>query len=247
MKIGIQLYSVSEDFKKDNIGTIKALAEMGYQGIEFAFTFGILPPQKLDDLLKNNNVKAVGIYSASVDSLLNPDDDIYRYSKYLGNPYITVGNPGLLKDWDAAISKIEKAGTAARKAGMTLLYHNHTEEIELLGDKPALSILAERTDPVLIKLELDTHFIAKAGGNPLKWLETHKQRVPLLHIKDITGEGFIAEVGEGILDMPEICRKAGETGVEWLIVEFHLIDERPPMESAMLCIKNLSSFIRDNS
>ena len=80
MNIGIQLYSVSEDFKKNNAATVQALAGMGYRGIEFAFTFGCMSPGELVSLLKNANMKAVGIYSAGLDNLLNSSDDIYRYS-----------------------------------------------------------------------------------------------------------------------------------------------------------------------
>jgi sugar phosphate isomerase/epimerase len=243
MKIGIQLYSVSGDFKKDNRAVIEALAGMGYRGLEFAFTFGSLSPTELADLLKTNGMETVGFYSANLENVLDRSDDIYRYSEWLKNPYVTVGSPGLLKDWDSAIAKIGEAGIAVRKSGMRLLYHNHMEEINPLGKKPALSILAERTDPGLVMLELDTHFIAKAGENPLEWLEKYRGRVPVLHVKDIKNDGSVAEAGEGILDMHEICRKAWETGVEWLIVEFHLIDERTPMESAMLCFKNLSRFM----
>jgi len=239
MNICIQLYSVSEDFKKNNAATVQALAGMGYRGIEFAFTFGCMSPGELVSLLKNANMKAVGIYSAGLDNLLNSSDDIYRYSGYLKNPYVTVGSPELLEDWDSAIEKVKEAGIVARKAGMTLLYHNHREEIELLGNKPALSVLADRTEPEIIKIELDTHFIAKAGSNPVEWLENYKGRVPVLHLKDIKKDGSVTETGEGILDIPAVCRKAREIGVKWLVVEFHEIGERTPMESARLCIENL--------
>jgi hypothetical protein len=66
--------------------------------------------------------------------------------------------------------------------------------------------------------------------------------VPCIHLKDMKKDGSPAEAGEGILDIPIICRKAYETGVKWLIIEFHNIKERTSMESALLCMENLRGF-----
>ena len=241
MKIGIQLYSVLSDFKKDNISTLETIADMGYQGIEFAFTFGNLPPEELADLLTKTKMETVGFYSLTLEEVLNPSNEIYIYSKKLINPYIIVGSSSLLKDWSLTIEKTKEAGVIVQNAGMKLLYHNHTEEIMPLkeGGKPALSILAEKTDPEKVMLELDTHFLSKAGENPIEWLDKYKGRVPLLHLKDIKADGSVAEVGEGVLDISAICKKAKEVGVKWLVVEFHEITERTPFESALLSIRNL--------
>lgn len=243
MNTGIQLYSVSGEFKRDPAAALKSLANMGYGGIEFAFTFGSMSPGELASFLEGIKMEAVGVYSSRVENLLNPDDDIYLYGKHLKIPYITVGNEFLVEDWTAAVTKVREAASVAEKEGFKLLYHNHTAEIKPIEGRPALSILADRTDANLVGLELDTHFIANAGEDPLEWLENYRGRVPLLHVKDIKKDGSVAEVGEGVLDMPAICRKARETGVKWLIVEFHQINERSPMESARICMENLRRFL----
>jgi sugar phosphate isomerase/epimerase len=239
MRIGIQLYSIPEDYNRDYLSTLKSLASMGYEGVEFAFSFGKADPEKLADCLEDEGLKAVGIYSDGINRLFDGSDDIYVRKGRLGYRYVTVGTPDMIKEWDSAIKTIERAGEEARRAGMTLLYHNHAPEVGPTNIVTPMSMLSERTDRDLVRFELDTHFISKAGGDPVEWLEKSRGRVPLLHCKDINRDGSVAEAGEGILDMDAICRKAGETGVEWLIVEFSDIRTRKPMESARICIENI--------
>jgi sugar phosphate isomerase/epimerase len=76
------------------------------------------------------------------------------------------------------IENVKRAGDAVYEEGATLLYHNHKVEIELLGDRPALSILTGQTNPETVKLELDTCFIAQAGNNPIEWLENYRPNFP---------------------------------------------------------------------
>jgi sugar phosphate isomerase/epimerase len=52
-KIAVQLYSVRDDCAKDLAATLKAVAEMGYQGVEFAGYHGCSAQElraMLDDL-----------------------------------------------------------------------------------------------------------------------------------------------------------------------------------------------------
>jgi sugar phosphate isomerase/epimerase len=103
-------------------------------------------------------------------------------------------------------------------------------------------LLAEQTDPELVKIELDTYFALKAGKNPLEYMQRFAGRMPLLHLKDINrSDGSVVEVGKGGLPLPAVLEAAGKTGVEWIIVEFHDIAGRPPLESARCCVANLNA------
>ena len=59
-QIGVQLWSVKEDLQKDFKGTIKALAAMGFEGVEFAGEFGEFAddPAALKRFLQQNNLEA---------------------------------------------------------------------------------------------------------------------------------------------------------------------------------------------
>ena len=154
---------------------------------------------------------------------------------------ITVGSGSYVTaDWQGAIKKVAEVARVARKHGLTLNYHNHTEEFELIGGKHALALLAEQTGPELVKIELDTHFTMKAGEKPLEWMARFAGRMPLLHIKDIRlNQKTVIEIGDGELDIDSVWKTAERIGVQWAVVEFHNIAGHAPLDSAQRCIANL--------
>lgn len=217
MQIGIQLYSVLNEFKQDPSGVLAALAGMGYQCIEFAFSFGELPPERLRDELRALKLKPVSFYSQHpLEALMRSDHELYRRAVDLEMKYITVGSGNYVAfGWEAAIEKINVAARAARRHGLTLNYHNHAAEFNIVGAAPALQLLAERTDPELVKIELDTHFTMKAGHDPLNWMARFAGRMPLLHIKDINpADKSVIEIGAGALDIEGVWSKAAQGEVE---------------------------------
>jgi sugar phosphate isomerase/epimerase len=243
MKIGIQLYSVLNEFKNDELCTLEALAGMGYQGVEFAFSFGARPAVLLRNDVQRLNLCPVSFYSSlPLEEIMKPDHELYKRAEELNMKYITVGSGSYVTaDWQAAIKKVAEVARAARKHGLTLNYHNHTEEFALKGGKHALALLAEQTDPELVKIELDTHFTMKAGENPLEWMERFAGRMPLLHIKDIRlNEKKVIEIGDGDLDIENVWQTAEKIGVQWVIVEFHNIENHAPLDSARRCLANLT-------
>jgi sugar phosphate isomerase/epimerase len=70
-----------------------------------------------------------------------------------------------------------------------------------------------------MQLGLDTYWIKKAGLNPKTILRQYKERVPLIHVKDIGEQGDFKEVGYGILDWPAIFSVAKDVGVKYYFVE----------------------------
>lgn len=242
MKLGIQLYSVINEFKQNERQTMAALAGMGYEGIEFAFSFGAQPPDQLEEDLRRLNLCPISFYSAyPLEAIVAPDHEMYKRVKALKMKYITLGSGQFVhKDWPGTIKKVAEIARVARTHGLTLNYHNHAEELELIGGKHALALMAEQTDPDLVKIELDTHFVMKAGEKPLAWIKRFANRMPLLHIKDINPKDkSVVEVGDGDLEIEAVWKTAKKIGVQWIIVEFHDIAARSPLASARRCISNL--------
>ena len=127
---------------------------------------------------------------------------------------------------------MNRAGETARKAGLTLAYHNHGFEFAPMADgKRPIDILLTRLDPSLAKLELDVFWVAITGADPAELLASHKGRIALVHLKDKakgapreTDERKVAkatfsEVGNGALDFPAILKAAQASGVEHYFVE----------------------------
>ncbi len=117
---------------------------------------------------------------------------------------------------------LDAAGEKMRKAGQVLTYHNHAVEFERFGNRTALDIIYDETDPANLQGEIDTYWVQHGGGNPVAWCERLKGRLPLLHLKEfgiIENQIKILEVGSGNLDWAGIIAAGDSAGTEWFIIE----------------------------
>ena len=115
---------------------------------------------------------------------------------------------------------LNETGARTRAAGVTLVYHNHDFEFKTIDGKYVLDLFYEHTDPNLVQIELDCFWVHKAGVNPAAYIRKYPNRVPLLHIKDMTAgpEPTFAEVGEGVIDWQPVFEAApvgGPSGISW--------------------------------
>lgn len=220
--IGLQLYSVRENLSKDFIGTIKKVADMGYQGVETAgFPEGVSPKDAkkiFDDL----NLPVISAHSP-----LPLGEDKHKILDALA----AVGCPHYVSPWmnpenyssrDKMRELADTFNTAyavVKENGMKFSIHNHAFEFALFEGEPAIFTLMEYLDPA-INFELDTYWIKVAGVDPSEIVTKIGARAPLLHIKDgpATHEGDMTAVGDGVVDVPGIIA-AGSDHTEWLIVE----------------------------
>ena len=98
------------------------------------------------------------------------------------------------------------------------------------------------SDPDVFSFEVDTYWIQHGGGNPVSWLRKLKDRMHIVHLKDLAmsgGEQLFAEVGEGNLEWPEILTACREAEIEWYLVEQDRC-QRDPFESLGISLKNLN-------
>lgn len=240
--IGIQLYTVRDACQADFKGTLKALAAMGYDAVEFAFVYGGLQPQELADFLKSLKLKTAGMH-VTLDDIANPSSDSYRYAAALNTPCLTTSLAGeVAKDWVGTVKKVDQAGKVALSKGITFTYHNHAQELALIPEakgKTALDYMRENTNAQAVQFELDTYWIKKGGQDPVATIRNFKGRAKQIHLKDMDPkDSTFAEVGTGLMDLPAIFKAAGEAGAEWVIVEQDTC-KRPPIESAKISIDNL--------
>jgi sugar phosphate isomerase/epimerase len=243
MPIALQLYTLRTETEKDFIGTLKKVAGLGYQGVEFA-GYGDLPADELKDVLKELGMVPVNSH-VSIDKMEKDLEGELSYALNLGLKDITV--PYLPEDrrkdkasWLAVAKELQELGTQFKDAGINLHYHNHAFEFEVFDDKYGMDILMDNTDPQVVKLEVDTFWVQYAGLDPVKYLKGLSGRITMVHLKDMVKdeEPPFAEVGEGCMDIPRIIKVSKEIGAQWGIVEQDLC-KRPPLESAKLSIENL--------
>ncbi len=138
-------------------------------------------------------------------------------------------------------AEANQIGERLHAAGLTFSYHNHSFEFVRFGQQIGLDIIYQETDPRYLQAELDTYWIQHGGGDPAAWIRRMKDRMPVVHLKDmviVDGEQAMAEVGAGNLNWPAILGACQETGVEWYAVEQDICPG-DPFESLRLSYENL--------
>jgi len=237
------MYTVREEAEKDFAGTLARVAEMGYAGVELAGTGGRTAAD-LKALLGDLRLGIAGAHvplsqlEEEVDSALDFFSEVG--AKYIACPWLPADRrtePG----YRQLAETLNIAVAAARKRGIQLCYHNHDFEFIVYGGKTGFDILFGASDPDLVKIELDTYWAVFAGLDAVDLIRRYAGRIPLVHLKDMTGteSPTFAEVGEGRMDFDAILKACDDAGgVAWYVVEQDRC-ERPPLESARISLNNL--------
>lgn len=246
-KIGLQLYSVKQLTKKDFIGTLKTVAGMGYDGVEFAGFFGVTA-KELKKVLKELNLQPCGSHTP-VNLLERELDALIEYNLKIGNRYIICpALPEEMRDnesaWKKTAELFNKIGQKCRDSNIQFGYHNHAYEFEKFNGKYAFDILGENTDPELVFMEIDTYWVEYTGLRSVDFMKKYPDRLPLIHIKDMKSreERINTEVGNGVMDFVEISKLAKKYGTKWYIVEQEQF-EIPQEESIMQSITYLKKIL----
>jgi sugar phosphate isomerase/epimerase len=193
-----------------------ALRDMGYRNVE-PFTLSGLTPEQYRALLDEYGLKASARH-VNVGTPAEPADidQIIEENRILGIKYFgSGGTPDFATEaeWIAYAEYLNEVGEQARKAGQTLMVHNHNWEFErVFGDRTAFDILMEHTDPRNVVFQLDLYWVTRGGADPIEVIERYGNRIQLFHVKDMAAGPFpgrIEIVGEGVIDFPSIFAAAG--------------------------------------
>ena len=238
-KVGLQLYTVRDDMKRDFDGTIAKVASIGYKEVEFAGYFDHTPQQVRATLDKNGLVAPsvhVDYKSLAVDKF----PQVIADSKVIGHEYIVMPwiDEDVRKDpdgWKRSAEIFNRSGEACKKAGLQFAYHNHHFEFVQVNGKYAYDIILEATDPKLVQMEMDLGWMTVARQDPMKYFARYPGRFPLVHVKDVKSvppvvtpgvpvdfEKVFPEmtsVGDGIIDWKKIFEHSEEAGIKHYFVE----------------------------
>ena len=125
-----------------------------------------------------------------------------------------------LSEWKEGLEVIQKAGELAKKAGMTLAYHNHASEFEAVEGQVPYDLLCSQISSDILKLELDLAWASKAGMDPVALFNKYPGRFPLWHVKDFDKDfQNLKPVGEGVIDFKRIFEAAKIAGTKHFFIE----------------------------
>ena len=220
-RIGVQLYSVRRELAKDFTGVIRAIAEMGYDGVETAGLPAGVTPDEATALFSS-----LGLAMAGGHFPLPVGGDARKAisdARALGCRTIVGGKgpddfttPDLIRQ---SCEQFNEAVANADKAGLRFAIHNHWWEFGTVDGRVVFDRMRELLDS-RVCFEVDTYWVKTGGGDPVKVVADLGARAPLLHIKDgpcVQGQPMVA-AGKGAMQFPPILAAARQA--EWLIVEF---------------------------
>lgn len=241
--IGLELYSVRNDMNTDEKGTLRSVAKMGYQCVEFFAPYYSWTTdhakeirQELDDL----GVKCYSTHNGF--NALDPAgiEKAIELNKILGTRYVVLAHPGnvhSVSDWMKVAERLNAANATLAKSDLHAGYHNHDLEWKSVDGKKPIEILAANTDKSVM-LQLDVGTCVETGNDPVAWINGNPGRIRSLHLKEWSPDvGYKALFGEGKAPWKEIFAAAETTGG----VEYYLIEQEgsryAEIETAAKCLE----------
>jgi sugar phosphate isomerase/epimerase len=237
-RLGLQLYSLRNELKKDLPGTLKLVRDWGFEEVELA-GFPPMTPVESARALRAAGLRPLSTF-VDYERLEDDLDGVVRDAKTLGVQYVICGwiphEKTLTRaDVDRAASSFNTWAAAASREKLRFGYHIHGYEFVGSPDGTLMHTLFNRTDPAHVDYEMDVFWVVRGGGDPVALLTQFGRRMPLLHVKDMrrgtatavtTGqapEEASVQLGTGTIDLPAVLTAAIKTGVRWYFLE----DEHP--------------------
>ena len=223
-KIGVQLYTLRAEMAVDFEGTLRKVAELGFDEVEFAGLYD-RDPADVKALLDGLGLKTAASH-VNWEKFRDDPDALIEETVALGAKYMIVAwlpeeERQTLDQWRGWIERFNEAGKRAREKGLIFAYHNHDFEfIEIDGVKP-YDLILEGIDRRYVKLELDLFWIGLAGEDPRNYFGRYENGFPLVHVKDLrSSDKKMVDVGDGDIDFATIFAvAANKTGLQHYIVE----------------------------
>ena len=239
--VGLQMYTLRNEMAQDPIGTIRKVAEIGYEGIE-ALPWEGISVEDYRKLLDDLGLKTPGghVPLEALEADLNAVVDLYLAlgATYVTVPYLAEERRKTGDDWRRLAEIMTEIGEKLATQGLVLSYHNHSFEFQTFDGKYGFDIFFETADPRYVKSQLDTYWVKHGGEDPAAYIRKLDHRTPLIHLKDMGEDGSFAEVGEGILDWEAIFDASEANGAVWYLVEQDTC-KRPPIEAVAVSLDNL--------
>jgi sugar phosphate isomerase/epimerase len=245
MKIGAQLYTVREFTQTvpDFTATMKKIADIGYKYVQVS-GIGPISAQNVADICSANGLEIV-ITHTPPNRVKDDTSNVIEEHKIMGAKYIGIGSmPG---EYGRNVEGVKRfmadftpAAEQIKNAGMKFMYHNHAFEFEKYDGLRMIEYLMEGMPQT--GFTLDTYWVQYAGASPVAWLRRLRDRVPVVHFKDmafVKDKQVMCEVGEGNLHWPVIFTVCKDSGVEYALVEQDDCYGVDPFECLATSFKNL--------
>jgi sugar phosphate isomerase/epimerase len=243
--IGLELYSVRDALKQDLEGTVRAVAGLGYQCVEFYAPYFEWTEARAKGMRKLLDELGVRCYSTHNDQKIFSADNINRardLNLVLGTKYLVLAYSepkGNLDGWKAIAEQLNFAAERLEPAGLKPGYHNHQAEWKAVDGTRPMDVLAKQTK-ASVMLQLDVGTCLEAGADPVAWIHSNPGRIHSLHLKDWSSDpskGYQVLFGEGDAKWKDIFVAAESVGG----AEYYLLEQEGSrfgeVETAKRCLQ----------
>lgn len=225
-RVGIQLYSLRDDARRDLERTLVNIAEIGYKDVELLGSMRNfeMPPAQLRAILDRNGLRAPSTHVSG-----NALDDLSRQldeGQTLGHQYLIIASLPIqgqrtLDDYRRWADRMNEAGRVARERGMWIGFHNHANDLALIDGVVPYDILLDRTDSSIVRHQLDTGNLAMAGRDPSEYMRRYGTRYWSFHIKDVAQLGATSdtELGTGVINFRSLLASVDDIDDKHMFVE----------------------------
>ena len=233
-EIGLQLYSLRNEFKKDVPGTFAKIKSWGITKVEDGndgtqgYTLN-----EYKALLAKNNLEIVSA-SAPFEELKNSPETVIKRAMDYGSKYVVCfwiphkDTIFTIDDTKLALNVFNKAGKIMKAAGITLVYHPHGYEFRPYKNATLMDYMIEKSE--YFDFEMDVYWFAHPGEDPVEWLRKYPNEFKLMHLKDCqkgvvgnqNGQSDVetnVTLGSGQINIAEIVTEAKNRGLQYLFIE----------------------------
>lgn len=248
MKIGAQLYTIRlfTQTVKDFEHSIKKIANIGYKSVQLSALGQEVTFDIAGEICKEYGLE-VALTHCDSNRILHDTDRLLAEHKKMNCKYIGIGampEKYRTEDWiHRFIEDYKEPAKKIREEGMKLMYHNHDFEFEKINGTHMINYLLEGFTPEEMGITLDSYWVHHAGGDVVSWIETCKDRISCVHLKDIAmtnKQPVMAPVMEGNMNFKSIMNALENSCCEYALVEQDIC-----LESPFTCLeksyKNLKS------
>jgi sugar phosphate isomerase/epimerase len=231
-EVGLQLYSLRNQFSQDVEGTLATIQGWGITAIEGGSTYG-LEFEEFQRLLKRYGLETVSV-GASYEALRDEPEAVLQKAQAYGASYVMCAwiphdKEGFgLEETENALEVFNGAGKLLKKGGLTLAYHPHGYEFRPHGDGTLFDLMARQAEH--FAFEMDIYWVRHGGADPMEVLNRYPDKFVLMHLKDmekgvvgnLTGHEDVETnvvLGTGQIDVAALVRRGAELGIRYMFIE----------------------------
>jgi len=231
LPIGIELYAVRDELQKDLMGTVRAVAKLGYEVVEFYSPYTQWTTEyakEVRKLLDELKIKCLSTHNGA--NVFTPENlpKAIELNQIIGSKTLVMASAGRvegLDGWKSVAAKLTAAQEKLKPLGMRAGFHNHKSEFVAIDGKRPMDVLAANT-PKEVTLQFDVGTCVEAGQDSIAWINANPGRIRSLHLKDWTGaegkadKGYRVLFGEGDAPWQKIFAAAeAKGGAEYYLME----------------------------